>query len=206
MSDQFQEKAKTWDTVPWKIKLAESVSKLIKKNKNINSESHLVDIGGGTGLLTLKFKNDVQKITVIDSSKSMLDVLRDKLVINGLSNIDIIEGFFTSKTFPDDSIDIFISMLTLHHIPNIEGFLSAIYRALKPGGSFIFIDLETEAGDFHMDGVEYAHNGFDPHEIMLQLTSSGFSQIRVTPSFSITKKSKYGLEKNYPVLFMEGSK
>ncbi len=206
MKDQFIDKAKSWDSVQWKIDLAENVYKTIKENRNINTHSHLVDIGGGTGLLTLKFVSDVNKITVIDTSKSMLNILKDKIKIFDINNVQIIEEYFTSDTYENNTIDIFISMMTLHHIPEIKDFFSSAYNALKTGGNISIIDLEAEPGDFHMEGVEYFHNGFNIQKIEEKLMDIGFKKIKINPLFNVTKKSKYNEIKTYPILYIEAYK
>ncbi len=206
MKDQFIEKAKDWDKIEWKIKLANEAYVSIKKNINIHKEHRLVDIGGGTGLLSLKFAGQVKDITVVDTSKSMLNILEEKIKTYSLKNINIIEDYFTHDTFKKKSIDTIISMMTLHHIPDIQDFFLSIYKVLKIGGSIGLIDLESEPGDFHMDGVEYYHNGFNINKLKKILQVIGFKQINIKANFIVNKKSKYDINKNYPILFIHAIK
>ena len=79
MKDQFIDKAKDWDKTPWKQTLAQDAYNAIISKIKISSHTRLIDLGRGTGLLALKFKNNVSKITIVDTLKGMLDVLRRKL-------------------------------------------------------------------------------------------------------------------------------
>ena len=90
MTDQYTARAGEWDEVPWKIELAQDAYTAICARVKIRPEARLIDFGGGTGLLTLKFIPRVSKITVVDTSAAMLGVLREKIEIQKLPNIEIV--------------------------------------------------------------------------------------------------------------------
>lgn len=206
MRDQFSEKAGEWDKVPWKRDLAEQAYLKIREEMAINREWTLADIGGGTGLFTLKFLNDVKNLVVIDTSESMLAILREKIGHFSLEGISIVDSEYDGETFPGESVGLFISMMTLHHIPDLPKLFKDVRKALAPHGKIAFIDLKKEPGDFHNEGVEYFHKGFEEEEIRDMLKEAGFSSISVRPEFSVTKESRYGIKKDYPILLVIASK
>lgn len=52
----------------------------------------------------------------------------------------------TALPFADESFDIAISLMTLHHIPRWELALAEIARALKPGGRALLRDIALSGG------------------------------------------------------------
>jgi ubiquinone/menaquinone biosynthesis C-methylase UbiE len=46
--------------------------------------------------------------------------------------------------FPDDSLDLVVSTLSLHHWRDPVGVLDEIARVLRPGGSFLVFDLRRD--------------------------------------------------------------
>lgn len=47
--------------------------------------------------------------------------------------------------------DVIVSLLVLHHIPDIPGLLKLLSRCLKPGGRLVIFDLllTEQSRDFH---------------------------------------------------------
>lgn len=206
MEDQFIDKAKTWDTIPWKNRLAEEAYQLVKDRININPSWKMFDIGGGTGLFSLKFLDDLAEITVVDTSEAMLKVLREKIAEQNLTSVKIKECELQEDTFPEKSFDFCISMMTLHHIENLEELFCNVYKILTPGGRVAFIDLAAEEGDFHPEGVEYVYNGFEESQLITPLEKAGFKECQSSSSLSVTKPSKLGEIKTYPILLITAKK
>ncbi len=206
MKDQFLEKAKTWDTTAWKENLAEDVYQKIVNELSIDPKCKLVDIGGGTGLLSLKFLNNLAHVTVVDTSEGMLSVLRKKIDAYQLTEVDIIEGELERGTFENETVGLCISMMTLHHIKDLTSLFELIYDMLTPGGSVAFVDLAKEDGNFHPAGSVYVHNGFTSEELLAPLKKAGFIDCSVESAFSIPRTMENGETKTYPLLLVCASK
>jgi tRNA (cmo5U34)-methyltransferase len=107
----------------------------------------MLDLGCGTGNLTataLKYFPDAQ-IHALDISGEILEECR--LRFAGHTNIHYHQQDFNSLNFADDSFDLIISGIAIHHLPDAEKiklYLS-IYKVLKPGGIFIFADQTSGA-------------------------------------------------------------
>ncbi|MCP3952790.1 MAG: class I SAM-dependent methyltransferase [Desulfobacterales bacterium] len=206
MTDQYEAKAGEWDEIPWKIELAEEVFSAICAKVKIRPDTRLVDLGGGTGLLTLKFKEHVSNITVVDSSAAMLGVLREKIKTQDLSNIEIIAAELSPGTLPPCSCDLILSMLTLHHIEDLRVLFTIFYATLAPGGNIALVDLAREDGDFHPAEAEYFHNGFETAALRTPLEKAGFKNIEIDTFASITRKTDSGDTKKYPILLVSAVK
>jgi len=64
----------------------ERIKKTIK-GISINSESRVLDIGSGPGVLAIPIARKVLHVTSIDPSAGMIKVLKEKMAENGISNI-----------------------------------------------------------------------------------------------------------------------
>lgn len=206
MTDQFKDRAKDWDEIPWKIKLAQDTYDAICSKIDIRPDTRLIDLGGGTGLLTLKFKNKVSEITVVDTSQAMLGVLKEKIRTQKLSNIEIIDEDLSPGKLPPNSYDLIISMLTLHHIDDLSALFQIFHDILISDGKIALVDLAKEDGDFHPAEAEYVHNGFEPETLNIPLENAGFKNIEIEEYVSVIKEPESGNSKKYPMLLISAVK
>ena len=110
--------------------------------KNILSkitEEEILEIGFGTGINIKFYPGNVKKIIGIDSNKGMLNQFIKKSG-NGKIEIEFLHQSGESLPFPDNSISSAVSTYTLCSIKNITSALNEIYRVLKPGGKFYFLE------------------------------------------------------------------
>ena len=78
MNDPFAVKAKEWDT-PLKIQMAEKFVQEMFQNINFNKELKILDLGCGTGLAGLQIAPIVKSVVLMDTSASMIEVLKSKI-------------------------------------------------------------------------------------------------------------------------------
>ena len=149
--------------------------------------------------MALKFINDVARITVIDTSEGMLDMLRQKIREQKLEKVEIIDRTLTTGILPENSCELIISMMTMHHIEDLSSLFKCFYEILVPGGNIAIVDLAKENGDFHPEGVEYVHNGFEKESLQLPLENEGFRNIEFSNMTKVSKESSKGELKKYPI-------
>ena len=105
-----------------------------------------LDVGCGTGSLTLQAKKRVGqagRAVGIDASPEMIAVARDKAQRAG-GIVEFQLEAVERLPFPDDSFDVVLSSLMMHHLPDDvkrQG-LSEIRRVLKPGGCLMIMDFK----------------------------------------------------------------
>jgi ubiquinone/menaquinone biosynthesis C-methylase UbiE len=96
----------------------------------------ILDLGCGDGLFSKELLDaGAAHYTGIDGSKNMVE--------NATANIQSEKVSFLLNNLEDlkldeASHDLIISRMALHYIENLEDLVNEVYRALKPGGQFVF--------------------------------------------------------------------
>lgn len=103
----------------------------------------VVDIGSGTGLLSLAFAERAARVWAVDSSPAMNEYLRTKAASAGLNNVDVVLASATSLPLVDGIADIVVSNYCLHELRHREKglALAEARRVLKPGGRLMIGDM-----------------------------------------------------------------
>ncbi len=184
--DRFKHKAKTWDNNPIRLQMAHKFFSEIIKSVDIKKDFSILDFGCGTGLLGLQFQDKVNHITMIDTSKEMLEVLEEKVTKNNFNNISILNAKIEKTNIDKAKFNLIVSLMAFHHVANIEEVIKTFKKLLKPGGYIIIGDLVKEDGSFHnYEHVE--HRGFELDFIEGIFKSNGFS-IKRLDIFNVVKK------------------
>lgn len=66
----------------------------------------VLDIGAGTGAWTLFLAGRVQKVTALDPSPAMLDVLRQNVEAAGLDNVEVVRGAWPEAEVPPHDVSL----------------------------------------------------------------------------------------------------
>jgi len=116
--------------------------KINEGRKNILSkitEEEILEIGFGTGINIKFYPDNVKKIIALEPNKGMVKQARKK-VDQKKTRIEFVEQSGESLPFPDNSINAIVSTYTLCSIKNITSALNEIFRVLKTGGKYYFLE------------------------------------------------------------------
>ena len=173
----FDNDAKRWDEDPKKIERAKILAKYISNFSKSKKLETALEFGCGTGLLSFFMKNDFSQITLADNSAGMIKVLNKKIELEKVNHFE--SKLLTEKeVFENESFDITYSLMTLHHIKDLDGIFLRFNNLLKPGGYLCIADLVKEDGDFHKNGSGVnLHHGFERESLIAKLKESGFSYV-----------------------------
>jgi ubiquinone/menaquinone biosynthesis C-methylase UbiE len=201
----FDERAKDWDSDPKKVERARAVAEAIRKAVPLSNEMKALEYGCGTGLLSFALQSNLDQITLADTSQGMLDVLTGKIADAGVTNMRPIKLDLASDPLPTEKYDLTYSLMTLHHIHDVNDMLVKFRDLLLPHGYLLVADLDKEDGSFHTDGSTDVHLGFHRGELQTTVESIGFGNIKFSTAYEI--KKKIGDEdKTFPVFLMIAQK
>ena len=200
--DRFKESAPGWDDKPGRIALAEEIYKAIIKSIPLSKNMISLEIGAGTGLLTMPFSIILKSIAAFDTSQGMLDVLKKKVKAENIENIEIHCSSFPDESTTGHRYDFIYSAMTFHHIENIDALIKDISTHLANGGLFTLADLEKEDGCFHKEPAGVFHYGFDIKELTGLIQKAGLEVISARTIHTITKPTEAGQTKDYPVFLL----
>lgn len=107
-----------------------------------------VDIGAGTGLLTMALAGRAGSVWAVDVSQAMCEYLHARVVAAGLKNVEPLVASAARLPLPDASVDLVVSNYCFHHLSDRdkERALAEVHRILRPAGRFVFADMMFGVG------------------------------------------------------------
>jgi SAM-dependent methyltransferase len=151
-----------------------------------------VDVGGGTGRLSILLADLVGSVVVTDPSAGMVQVARERIEAAGLSDrLRAVQADLTVDRL-DGAYDVVWSSMALHHVQDLEGLLRSVAGLLVDGGRVCIADLDEDPdGDFHADKVDFdGHHGFDRQRLAEQLARAGFADVSFVDATTILKSDR----------------
>ena len=111
----------------------------------------VVDVGSGTGLLSLAFAERTAHVWAIDSSPAMNEYLRVKAASAGLHNVETVLASAVSLPLVDGVADLVVSNYCLHELRRADKHraLAEARRVLKPGGRLVMGDMMFSFNPLH---------------------------------------------------------
>lgn len=171
MPTTFDAKAATWDEEPRRLAMAIDVVAAIKQQIPLAPGQRLLDVGCGTGLISLPLAAITDSVLGVDLSVEMVARFTAKAHTAQQTGVRAEVRNLIEKPLPAASIDVAVSAMAFHHIDYVDQMLRSIAGCLVPGGWLAIADLETEDGSFHDDAVP--HNGFDPVAFLDRMRAAG---------------------------------
>ncbi len=186
---RFDAEAATWDDDPDKERRQVAVARAIDEALDLNPRMSAVDVGGGTGRLSILLADRVGSAVVVDPSAGMVQVARERIEAAGLSDrLRAVEADLTTDQL-DGSYDVVWSSMALHHVQHLDELLQAVAGLLVDGGRLAIADLDEDPdGAFHAGKADFeGHHGFDRDRLAEQLTRAGFTDVRFVDATTILK-------------------
>ena len=116
-------------------------SLLVRHRRELLAHAHgdVLEIGFGTGLNLPYYPERVHKLTAVDPNPGM-HRLAENRIKRGRIKVDqqVLGG--EQLPFEDSRFDCAVSTFTLCSIEDVRQALSEVYRVLKPGGKFLFLE------------------------------------------------------------------
>jgi ubiquinone/menaquinone biosynthesis C-methylase UbiE len=199
----FDAAAATWDENPHRVKMTREIGEALCAAVTLTPEMDALEIGCGTGLMTMLLQPQVRSILAVDTSEGMLNALRAKIESAQVTNIEPLKLDLTVAD-PPRPVDLVYSVMTFHHIPDPAAAVARLRPWLRPGAYVAVADLDAEDGSFHggREGVE--HKGFSAAQMKEILASGGLTDLRSTVAHTVVRPRPDGVMSQYPVLLTVG--
>ncbi|MGD2065993.1 MAG: methyltransferase domain-containing protein [Candidatus Bathyarchaeota archaeon] len=145
-SEWFKDWANDYDNTLGKIDRHHQLLNLVVELSDVEKGQKVLDIGCGTGLLSLKFLEKADcSITGVDSSPEMLSIFGDKIKKLALSDrIACKLEDAKALDFEPNTFDVVASTVTLHHLTDKFPTIKRIHDVLKPEGRFVLGDIDMD--------------------------------------------------------------
>ncbi|MBN1468472.1 MAG: methyltransferase domain-containing protein [Fusobacteriaceae bacterium] len=105
-----------------------------KMLKNIERNHGILEVGTGTGMISILLAPYVDKINAIDFSEKMIEKAKENSIDKKISNISFNTGDVYKLLYPDNYFDRIIIANVLHIIPNPQEAIKELKRVIKPSG------------------------------------------------------------------------
>lgn len=166
----------------------ETFKRRLLEQVNLQPGQRALDLGCGTGTLTVMLKQSVPgaQVTGLDGDEQVLAIAREKARQSGL-DISWDFGLAYELPYPESSFDVVLSSLVIHHLtrPDKVRTFREANRVLRPGGGFHLLDfgppynLLTRLQAAIMTHLEEAADHF-AGRILPMLQESGFDSAEGT--------------------------
>jgi len=185
----FDEEASTWDDAPGHEERQVAVARALQQAVDLSPATRALDVGAGTGRLSILLSGRVGTVVVTDPSPGMVRVAQERIEEAGLGDrlravradltTDRVEGVF----------DVVWSSMALHHVKDLDALLRSVAGLLVTGGRLAVADLDEDPdGAFHAEKVDFdGHHGFDRTRLADQLGRAGFGEVHFTDVTTILK-------------------
>jgi ubiquinone/menaquinone biosynthesis C-methylase UbiE len=168
------------------------VAEAIKQAVDLSPRMSAVDVGGGTGRLSILLADQVGSVVVTDPSAGMVQVARERIEAAGLGDrLRAVQADLTTERL-DGTFDVAWSSMALHHVHDLDALLRSLAGMLVDGGRLLIADLDEDPdGAFHADKVDFdGHHGFDRQGLTEQLARAGFGDARFVEATTILKHDR----------------
>jgi len=202
--NRFDAKAATWEDKPSRAERARVTAETIAARIPLQRTWSVLDVGSGTGLLSRMLADRVGTILLVDTSPGMTEVASEMIAARGDHQLSAVCLDIAAATPPGAPFDLAVSLLTLHHVRDVEAFLESVLCHLEPGGYLAFADVAAEDGSFHDDPDEEVHHrGFEPDHLAAMAAAAGFVEVSVEEIHQLTKE-RDGRDTSYGLLLLTG--
>jgi ubiquinone/menaquinone biosynthesis C-methylase UbiE len=139
---RWDERVEAWEQVatsPAFLAIRDRIVELAEPR----SDDRVVDLGAGTGLLSLALAQRVRELTAVDISERMLERLDDRAAADGIHNVEPLVADLRRLPLEDECATLVVSNYAFHHLddPGKELALAEARRILQPGGRLVICDM-----------------------------------------------------------------
>lgn len=191
MATDFEDRAANWDDDPGKVERGRVVAQRVRDTLAVGPGTRVLEYGAGTGLAAQALVGDVGQITLADPSEGMRAVMADKVAAGVFPPTTRVWDLdLATDPAPDERFDLVLTVMTLHHITDLDPVLEGFAALLGGGGWLAVVDLDEDPhGSFHHSDPDFeGHHGFRRADLEQRLTAAGFTDVAFTDCHTVDKE------------------
>ena len=142
------------------------------------AKSTIADLGCGTGSLSVELAQHVHRVIGIDNSQAMLRAARRRAA--ELSNLELRRGELTALPIDNHICDAAVMILVLTYSAQPQVALKEVHRILKPGGTFVMVDLLRHDREDFRRQMGQQNLGFETEKLQHDLLEVGFDSAKIS--------------------------
>jgi len=108
----------------------------------------VADLGCGSGYFAIPISYKVKKVYGIDVQKEMLEFLQQKIQKQKIVNIETLLSKENKIPLQNESVDLLLSVNTLHEFYDKDKTINEIRRVLRFKGQAVIVDFKKEDSGF----------------------------------------------------------
>lgn len=106
-------------------------------DSSIAGDARIVEIGCGTGQMSLYLARADREVVALDLSREALKLAADAAQRYGIDKVSFVEADLTRLPLQPGAFDVVYSSGVLHHTPDPRAAFARIAAAVRPGGTII---------------------------------------------------------------------
>lgn len=171
----FDQIAPQWNSMRQKY-FNQDIRPILFKRINFKNKT-VIDLGAGTGYLSLALAKYAKLVFAIDQSQNMLDQIRQKATYQNLTNVFTIISDVNTIAFQSHQIDVVTMNMALHHMVDPSSIIKEMHRLLKDNGQVVISDVMKHQGEWAKEEMHDVWLGFSKNQIEQWLANNGFIEI-----------------------------
>jgi SAM-dependent methyltransferase len=138
-----------WSSRLGKLKLRDKIFSQL----NFTGNEKVLDLGCGNGLLLIAAAKRIPEGKAVGADhwvatmeyKYSSQMCQDNAAIEGVSDrTEVVTADAQSLPFADNSFDLVMTSLMMHHVPDTKKALYEMVRVLRPGGTLVIADVNSK--------------------------------------------------------------
>lgn len=168
----FESVASDWPQLRLKAIGSEDFVPIVQKH--VEPTLSFVELGCGAGVILKELLPRDGTTIGVDNSPAMLEVAKEELLSKG---VDLRLGDLEHLPLSDESADVALAHMVLHHVVTPVEALRDARRILKPGGKLVVIDLCTHTDEVMREQFADVWLGFEKQEFVGWCKEAGFCKV-----------------------------
>ena len=139
----------------------------------------VADIGAGSGYFSFRIAPQVPrgKVLAVDIQPEMLELVRKKSGELGVRNVEPVLGTVEDPKLPAGGVDVVLMVDAYHEFDHPLEMMTAIVRALKPGGRVVQVEYRAEDPDVQIK----PHHKMTEAQARLEMEAVGLRFVENVP-------------------------